>query len=99
MKEFPKAILDLAMSDASIYTAVNMYRKGVLTYEAALENLVEILGKQKKELQDMNIKLAETSIAPKKFYVNMSKKEIEKLKENGSIQLLKQPVYEDTDND
>ncbi len=96
MRDIPIEIRNLAMHDASVNTALRFYYDGVISYEKMLENLVEILAKQKKELQDMNIKLAETSIAPKKFYVNMSKKEIDKLKENGQIQL-KNPVYEDVE--
>ena len=96
MNYIPEDIRNIAMENPSVMTAIRIHETSGLSWEKTLESLVVVLAKQNKELQDLAIKQAELSISPKKFYVNMSKGEIERLKEKGEIKLSK-PIYEDSE--
>lgn len=85
-------------NEATVYAWFKQYQYGRCTLEEAFIGIIVHLTKEKKAYFDQAAKLMETSTAPKKFYVNMSDKEIEKLKEQGQVQL-KKPVYEDIDDE
>lgn len=83
-------------NDATVYAWLQQYLHDRCTLEDAWIGIIVHLVQEKKKLFDEVIDLHSKVAAPKKMYVNMSKREIDRLKERGEVQL-KKPVYEDSD--
>ena len=91
------SLRDAFHNDATVYAWLQQFLHDRCTLQEALIGIAIHLTQEKKKMFDEVVKLSSTHISPKKFYVNMSDKEIEKLKKGGSIQL-KKPIYEDKES-
>jgi hypothetical protein len=92
------SLRDAFHNDATVYAWLQQYLHDRCTLEEAFIGIIIHLAQEKKKMFDEVVKLSQMTVSPKKFYVNVSEKEIKKLKEKGSIQI-KKPVYEETENE